>query len=118
MKNLFIAFASNVEDVANEILEPSTDTRVCMPPEVIDYWLKHIEMIMEVDNKSLLGKEKSVPPLPFSPDEELVLRESYARYVLENHKMRMISSKIGWPLSFDEWWRAKADDAKDMAKYE
>jgi len=24
---------------------------------------------------------------------------------------------IGWPLSFDEWWRAKADDAKDEAKW-
>jgi hypothetical protein len=45
--------------------------------------------------------------------EEKCLRTIYARYVLENHKMRMVSTKIGWPLSFDEWWRAKADDLKD-----
>lgn len=58
LKNLFRAYAADIEKVANEVLEPYTDTRLCVPPEVIDYWLKHIEMIMEVDAVSLLGKEK------------------------------------------------------------
>ena len=58
LKNLFTAYAADIEKVANEALDPYTDTRVCVPPEVIDYWLQHIEMIMEVDTLSLLGKEK------------------------------------------------------------
>jgi hypothetical protein len=57
LKNLFSAFAADIEKVANEALGPRTDTRVCVPPEIIDYWLQHIEMIMEVETKSLLGKE-------------------------------------------------------------
>jgi hypothetical protein len=57
LKNLFRAYAAQIEKVANEILEPSTLTRVQVPPEVIDYWLSHIELVMEVDAKSLLGKD-------------------------------------------------------------
>lgn len=55
LKNLFSAFAADIEKVANEVLEENhIYTRVCVPPEIIDYWLQHIEMIMEVDSKSLL----------------------------------------------------------------
>jgi len=57
LKNLFRAYASEIEKVANEILEHSTLTRVQVPTEIIEYWLFHIEMIMEVDTKSLLVKD-------------------------------------------------------------
>jgi hypothetical protein len=51
LKNLFRAYAADIEKVANEILEPSTLTRVQVPPEVIDCWLEHLEMIVTVDAK-------------------------------------------------------------------
>lgn len=59
LKSLFTAFAVDIEKVANEALGPRVDTRVCVPPEVIEYWLQHIEMIMEVDIKKLLGRENN-----------------------------------------------------------
>jgi len=57
LKNLFTAYAADIEKVANEILKDCTQTRVNVPPDVIDYWLSHIELIMEVTPISLLGKE-------------------------------------------------------------
>jgi hypothetical protein len=57
-KYLFTAFAAGIEETVNDAIQPHTHARISIPPELIDYWLKHIEMIMETDTSSLLGKEK------------------------------------------------------------
>lgn len=57
LKNLFRDYAADIEKVANEMVQPHAFGQISVPPEIIDYWLSHIELIMEVDAKSLLGKD-------------------------------------------------------------
>lgn len=41
-RNAMLAFIENIQDIANTAISPSTLTRVCVPEEVADFWLKHI----------------------------------------------------------------------------
>lgn len=50
-----------------------------------------------------------------TPEEETILRPEYEEY-LAWFKQWMIPEAI--PDSFDYWWRAMADEAKNRAKYE
>ena len=54
LKNLFRAYAADVEKVANEMVQPHASGQISVPPEIIDYWLEHLETIVTVDAKSLL----------------------------------------------------------------
>jgi hypothetical protein len=53
-----------------------------------------------------------------SHEESLLLRPEYEKYLVDNERHRLYSTKIDWPLSFDAWFRAMADEAKEKAKYE
>jgi hypothetical protein len=46
MKNLFTAFAADIEKVVNDMRKPHAAFPLSIPPEVIDYWLHNIEVIM------------------------------------------------------------------------
>ncbi len=53
-----------------------------------------------------------------SKEEQAILLVEYEKYLTDNERHRLYCSKIGWPLSFDKWVRAMADNATDEAKYE
>ena len=53
--------------------------------------------------------------ITLTPEEEAILRPEYDKYLADQLRYRMHN---GDDMSFDDWWRAQADEAKDRAKYE
>lgn len=51
--------------------------------------------------------------ITLTPEEEAIIRPEYDKYL-----SKFLYPDYGEALSFDEWWRDKADAAKDRAKYE
>lgn len=48
-----------------------------------------------------------------------ILQVEYMEYVARCNDLKSTKRRDHtFPLSFDEWWRAMADNAKDRAKYE
>lgn len=56
--------------------------------------------------------------IDFTPEEKAILIPEYEKYLANNERHRLYNSKIGWPMSFDDWFRAMADEAKDRTKYQ
>lgn len=52
--------------------------------------------------------------MTLTPEEESILRPEYDKYCESFQRWHY---KNGDVLSFDDWWRAAADEAKDRAKY-
>ena len=51
----------------------------------------------------------------FTPEELAILRPEYQKYCDQHQRWHW---KDGNVMSFSDWWRAMADEAKDRAKYE
>jgi hypothetical protein len=51
----------------------------------------------------------------FTPEELAILRDDYHLYCAQFREWHFKES--GEVMSFDDWWRAAADEAKDHAKY-
>lgn len=50
----------------------------------------------------------------FTPEELAILRPEYEKYLAERYKWEWKDDVV---MSFDDWFRASADEAKDRAKY-
>ena len=56
---------------------------------------------------------------PFTPEELAILRPEYEKYLAAHERTRYYKGTLDyWPMSFDDWFRASADEAKEKAKYE
>ena len=53
--------------------------------------------------------------ITLTPEEETILRHEYQKYCDSHQRWHW---KDGDVMSFDDWWRAMADEAKERAKYE
>lgn len=51
--------------------------------------------------------------ITLTPPEEEILRSEYLKYLKRHAELRQYTSKIGWADSFEDWWRAQADNIKD-----
>ena len=47
--------------------------------------------------------------ITLTPEEEAILRPEYDKYLERSHKWKWNQGSI---MSFDEWWRAMADEIK------
>jgi hypothetical protein len=52
--------------------------------------------------------------ITLTAEEEAILRPKYEKYLQRSYKWRWNEGNV---MSFDDWWRDRADDAKDRAKY-
>ena len=50
--------------------------------------------------------------ITLTPAEEAILRPEYDKYLADQLRYRMHN---GDDMSFDDWWRAQADNAKDSS---
>ncbi len=53
--------------------------------------------------------------ITLTPEEEAILRPKYQEYCEWFHHPQLGNAFV---MSFDEWWREQADNAKDRAKYQ
>ena len=53
--------------------------------------------------------------ITLTPEEEAILRPKYRRWLLQHIVTPWDTTE---PMSFDDWFRAAADEAKENAKYE
>ncbi len=51
--------------------------------------------------------------MTLTPEEIAILRPEYEKYLRDNERHRLYRSDVDWPMSFDDWWRMKADNAKE-----
>ena len=52
-------------------------------------------------------------------EEEATLRHEYQKYLIRCRGMESTQKReFLYPMSFDDWFRASADEAKDRAKYQ
>lgn len=57
--------------------------------------------------------------ISLTPEEEAILRPEYNAYVARcNDTAATMGRYLTFPMSFDDWWRHTADEAKDRAKYQ
>jgi hypothetical protein len=57
----------------------------------------------------------------FTPEELAILRPEYEEYCAKFNNgvwLDKLPPHAGSPMSFDDWWRNAADEAKDSAKSE
>jgi hypothetical protein len=48
-------------------------------------------------------------------DDEISIRMEYHEYLKDRYKSEWKDDSV---MSFDDWWRSKADEAKDRVKYQ